>query len=71
MEPWYFFFKNLALNFNVAFVLSLAAPLLLLARSGLWVFWWDIMGWNPRGLAGLAWDLPPGIPLQCPIHPFI
>ena len=32
VEPWHYFAKNLALNFNVAFPLALAAPPLLLLR---------------------------------------
>mmetsp|Transcript_132388 Transcript_132388/g.229583 ORF Transcript_132388/g.229583 Transcript_132388/m.229583 type:complete len:635 (-) Transcript_132388:943-2847(-) len=53
VEPWYFFFKNLALNFNLAFALALAAPLLLLARSAVWMVWYDILGWHPKAILEL------------------
>eukprot|EP01062_Namystynia_karyoxenos_P040576 TRINITY_DN29579_c0_g1_i1.p1 TRINITY_DN29579_c0_g1~~TRINITY_DN29579_c0_g1_i1.p1 ORF type:complete len:661 (+),score=208.93 TRINITY_DN29579_c0_g1_i1:84-1985(+) len=33
VEPWHFFFKNLALNFNVAFPLALLCPLALVAKK--------------------------------------
>lgn len=33
VEPWTFYFKNLFLNFNLAFVLALVSPVLLLFKS--------------------------------------
>lgn len=34
VEPWSFFFKNLALNFNLVFLLALSLPLLLVLHPG-------------------------------------
>ena len=34
LEPWTFFFKNLFLNFNIAFILALCAPILILIAGG-------------------------------------